>query len=97
MTAFALAFGLLGLSGPLIVGQFTLTPDMGLDYTRRALIVMVLGGLGNFVGSFVAGLMVGVGESVATLFFGGAIGAMVPFGLLLAILLLRPTGLFAQR
>lgn len=91
--AFGIGIGLLGLTGPVIVAQFTLTPAMGLDFTLVALIVMVTGGLGNFAGSMVAGLIIGVSESLASLLYGGTVGAMIPYAILVLVLLFRPQGL----
>lgn len=94
--AFAVGIGLLGLTGPVIVAQFTLTPTMGLDLTLIALIVMVTGGLGNFLGSMVGGLIIGVAESLGSLLYGGTVGAMVPYVILLFVLLFRPHGLLGE-
>ncbi|WP_298361903.1 branched-chain amino acid ABC transporter permease [uncultured Bradyrhizobium sp.] len=94
--AFGIGIGLLGLTGPMIVAQFTLTPAMGLDFTLIALIVMVTGGLGNFTGSMVAGVIIGVSESLASLLYGGTVGAMIPYAILLLVLLFRPHGLMGE-
>jgi branched-chain amino acid transport system permease protein len=96
-TAFAIGIGLLGLTGPMIAAQFTLTPTMGLDLTLIALIVMVIGGLGNFIGSMIGGLVIGVGESLGSLLYGGSVGAMIPYILLVIVLLFRPNGLLGER
>lgn len=94
--AFALGLALLGLTGPLIVAQFTLTPAMGLDFTLLALIVMVFGGIGNFIGTMVAGVLIGVAEGLGSLYFGGTVGAMVPYSILILVLLFRPHGLLGE-
>lgn len=94
--AFGLGIGLLGLTGPMIVSQFTLSPTMGLDLTLVALIVMVIGGIGNFLGSMIGGLIIGVAESLGSLLYGGTIGAMIPYGLLIIVLLFRPRGLLGE-
>jgi branched-chain amino acid transport system permease protein len=94
--AFALGLGLLGLTGPLVVSQVTVTPAMGFSFTLLALIVMVFGGVGSFVGSMVGGLLIGMAESVGSLLLGGTIGAMIPYLILLLVLLFRPHGLFGE-
>jgi len=94
--AFALGFGLLGLTGPLIVSQVTITPSMGFNFTLVALIVMVFGGIGSFVGSLVGGLLIGLAEGVGSLLLGGTLGAMIPYLILLLVLLFRPHGLFGE-
>lgn len=94
--AFGLGIGMLGLTGAMIVAQFTLTPTMGLDFTLIALIVMVIGGLGSFAGSIVAGAIIGVSESLGSLFYGGTVGAMIPYAILILVLLFRPHGLMGE-
>ncbi len=94
--AFGIGIGLLGFTGPVLVAQFTLTPTMGLDLTLIALIVMVIGGLGNFLGSMVGGLIIGVAESVGSLLYGGTVGAMFPYAILVFVLLFRPHGLLGE-
>jgi branched-chain amino acid transport system permease protein len=92
----AVGVALLGLTGPLIVAECTLTPAMGLDFTLLALIVMVFGGIGNFIGTMVAGLIIGIVEGLGSLYFGGTVGAMVPYSILILVLLFRPHGLFGE-
>ncbi len=94
--AFGIGIGLLGFTGPVLVARFTLTPTMGLDLTLIALIVMVIGGLGNFLGSMVGGLIIGVAESVGSLLYGGTVGAMFPYAILVFVLLFRPHGLLGE-
>jgi len=94
--AFGIGIGLLGLTGAIIVAQFTLTPAMGLDFTLIALIVMVIGGLGSFAGSMIAGAIIGVSESLGSLLYGGTIGAMIPYAILVLVLLFRPHGLMGE-
>lgn len=94
--AFGLGIGLLGLTGAIVVAQFTLTPAMGLDFTLIALIVMVIGGLGSFAGSMIAGALIGVSESLGSLLYGGTVGAMIPYAILVLVLLFRPHGLMGE-
>lgn len=94
--AFGIGIGLLGLTGAIIAAQFTLTPAMGLDFTLIALIVMVIGGLGSFAGSMIAGAIIGVSESLGSLLYGGTVGAMIPYAILVVVLLFRPHGLMGE-
>ena len=57
---------------------------------------MVLGGLGNIWGAIAGGLIVGLLESLATYWFGADIVKVPIWGLLLLILIVRPTGLFGH-
>lgn len=95
--AFALGIGLLGLTGSLTVAQFSVTPSSGLDFTLVALIVMVFGGIGHFIGSLVGGLVIGVAEGLGSLLLGGTVGAMIPYIILVLVLLFRPHGLLGER
>jgi branched-subunit amino acid ABC-type transport system permease component len=57
----------------------------------------VVGGVGSFHGAVIAGLGIGVVESIGSLQWGGQIGAMIPYTLLVFVLLLRPRGLFGRQ
>jgi branched-chain amino acid transport system permease protein len=69
---------------------------MGLDFTLIALIVTVIGGLGSFAGSMIAGAIIGVSESLGSLLYGGTVGAMIPYAILVLVLLFRPHGLMGE-
>jgi branched-chain amino acid transport system permease protein len=94
--AFGIGLGLLGFTGPIVVAHFTLTPAMGLNFTLTALIIMVIGGLGSFAGSMIAGVIIGVAQSLGSLLYSGNVGAMVPYILLILVLLFRPYGLMGE-
>jgi len=97
MIVFALGIALLGLSGSLTTSIITLQPYMGLDFTLFAFIVFVMGGVGNFLGTLVAGFVLGVAEALGALFIGGHLGGLVPYGLFVLILLFRPQGIMGAR
>src|SRR3989454_12474912 len=63
LTAFALSSALAGVAGALVSVSDAISPAIGLSWTLRALIVIVLGGMGNIFGTFVAGGFLGVGEA----------------------------------
>ncbi len=96
---FLLASILAGVAGILVAHLYsTVYPTMGLDYTLRALAVVVVGGLGSVSGAVVASLLLGVTEAVAVGMFQLPIGQDgVAFIFLVAVLLLRPQGLFGAR
>ena len=70
---------------------------MGMHWTLKSLIVMVLGGVGNFMGTFVAGILLGVTESATAYFMGGNYREVVGLVLFLLVLIFRPQGLFGQK
>jgi branched-chain amino acid transport system permease protein len=70
---------------------------MGLEWTLIALIVMVLGGLGSIMGTFVGGIVLGVTQAATTYFIGGTYRDVVALLLFLLVLVFRPQGLFGAK
>lgn len=94
--AFALAIGLLGVAGPLAIPMWVLEPSIGLELTLFAFIVIVLGGLGSFVGAFIGGLLVGVADAFGNLLLPGTLAPIVPYVLFVIVLLFKPNGLMGE-
>jgi branched-chain amino acid transport system permease protein len=69
-------------------------PFMGEILGLKAISAMVIGGMGNVWGAIVGGLIIGLTEVISIEFFGADFVDIAVYGLLLAILILRPTGLF---
>ncbi len=94
--AFTLTFGLgsllAGLGGALVGPVTGLNTEMGNSFIILAFVVVVIGGLGNFWGSIIGGVLVGVVQSVMVYFWGPA-SEIVPFVLMIVVLLVRPRGL----
>jgi branched-chain amino acid transport system permease protein len=74
----------------------TVGPYIGDQVATIAIAGMVLGGLGNIWGAIVGGLIVGLLEALATYWFGADIVKVPIWGLLLLVLVIKPTGLFGQ-
>ncbi|MEJ2724373.1 MAG: branched-chain amino acid ABC transporter permease, partial [Deltaproteobacteria bacterium] len=70
MITFAFGTALAGLAGVLVAMTQTVTPDVGMLWTLKALIVVVLAGIGSIGGAFFAGLILGVVEAVSAIFIG---------------------------
>ena len=96
---FLLASVLAGVAGILIANMYsTVYPTMGLDYTLRALAVVVVGGLGSVSGAVIASLLLGVTEAVLVGMLDLPIGQDgIAFIFLVAVLLIRPQGIFGAR
>ena len=62
--SFILGAALAGIAGALVSVSYSIEPSMGMGWTLKALIVMVLGGLGSFVGTFVGGIVLGVTDNL---------------------------------
>jgi branched-chain amino acid transport system permease protein len=96
LVAFALGTGLAGIAGSLVAVGYAIAPLIGLEWTLKALIVIVLAGLGSVSGTLVAGLVLGVAEATSVLFIGGAYREVVGLILFVIVLLVRPQGLFGR-
>jgi len=94
--AFGLGAYLAGIAGALTAPIRGLNPLMGVDMLGIAFVVVALGGLGNLPGAVVAGLMIGVAQSLVALVWPEASVAVI-FAVMAAVLLVRPQGLFGIR
>ena len=96
--AFGLAAGLAGLTGVIMTLVVpSVDPNGGADLTLIGFIVIVLGGLGHPVGALAAGIIFGVVEQLSNVFLPQAAAQMVGFVILVAVIMLRPQGLFGIR
>ena len=94
--AFALGGGLVAASGTLVSMFFTINASMGVVFTMKALIVVIMGGVGNLMGCQVEGLLLGLTESLVATFVSPGLTLAVTFGLFLLVLIIRPTGMFGK-
>jgi branched-chain amino acid transport system permease protein len=94
--AFALGTALAGAAGTLVTVGYSVSPSIGLEWTLKALIVVVLAGLGSMIGTFVGGLLLGVAEAASAAAFGGPYREVIGLVLFVLVLLLRPRGLFGR-
>jgi branched-chain amino acid transport system permease protein len=97
LLAFALGTALAGIAGGLVSISYSISPSIGLEWTLKALIVVVLAGLGSLFGSFAGGILLGLAEATSVAFLGGPYREVVGLVLFLIILLVRPQGLFGGR
>jgi branched-chain amino acid transport system permease protein len=96
MSALAFAGGgaLVAVAGTLISTFLTFNPAIGVEFTMKALVVVMMGGVGNMVGSLVAGVLLGVAESLCSYLLDSGLTLAVAYFLFLVVLLVRPRGLF---
>ena len=98
---FAMSFGIglacLGAAACFLLPAFYVSPQVGHTFVLVAFTVVVLGGMGSFVGSLVGGFAVGVVESFGGLLLGESLGQIGVFVIFIAVLLFRPAGLFGHR
>lgn len=96
LVAFGVSGALALMAGTLLAPIYTATPSIGFSFVLPAFAVVVLGGLGSITGSLVGGLIVGVIEALSGYFLDPALKQAVWFTLFLAVLVIRPAGLFGQ-
>ena len=96
LLAFAIGTSLAGAAGTLVSVGYSVSPSIGLEWTLKALIVVVLAGLGSTFGTFVGGLFLGVAEAASAAAFGGPYREVAGLVIFVAVLVLRPRGLFGQ-
>jgi branched-chain amino acid transport system permease protein len=91
---FAIGAAMAAASGVLFAPLGGVTQTMGLDFTLRAFIVVVVGGMGNLGGSILASIFISLLEAYAAMWMSPAQAVIVSFVALILTLLFRPTGLF---
>jgi branched-chain amino acid transport system permease protein len=93
---FVLAALMAGISGVLVGSLVSVHPHMGLIFTIKALAVAAVGGFTSPVGILIGGLMFGIAEAFSN-YWDSAFGDLYPLLFVLALLAVRPTGLFGER
>lgn len=95
--AWCVGGALAALSGALIFPTFLLSPGLGQQYTFNSFAAVVLGGFGSLPGAVVGGLLIGIVQSLIASAIGASFGAFVSLGVMLVVLLARPSGLLGAR
>ena len=95
LIVFGVGTGIAALAGVLAAPLQGVSPEMGSSVLIVAFVITVVGGMGSLVGAVVAGLLVGVVESLAVLFVPEAAKVSM-FVIMAAVLLVRPQGLFGR-
>ncbi len=96
LLAFAIGTSLAGAAGALVSVGYSISPSIGLEWTLKALIVVVLAGLGSMIGTFVGGLFLGVAEAASAAAFGGPYREIAGLVIFVVVLVVRPRGLFGR-
>ena len=84
------------VAGSLVSMLFELTPFIGLPYTVTALVVVILGGLGNLLGSLLGALLLGLVETFSVHLAASDIRLIASYAVLSLILILKPSGLLGR-
>ena len=98
---YALTFGIgaacVGAAGCMLVVINDVSPAVGPAYTLLAFVIVITGGLGSLPGALLGGVLIGLTEAMAGVFFTPSAKSMFAFAILVIVLLLRPQGLLGKR
>ena len=98
---YALSFGLgaacVGAAGAIIVLMVDVTPPLGPAYTLLAFVIVITGGMGSMPGALLGGVLIGLTEAMAGLFFSPSAKSMFAFAILVLVLLFRPQGIMGKK
>jgi branched-chain amino acid transport system permease protein len=93
---FGAGFAMAGLAGALVSMFYTVSPFIGLTYTMMAFIVVILGGLGNILGSLIGGLLLGLITTAGVAMTTPGYGFIIQYLLFILIILFMPQGVFSK-
>lgn len=96
LLSFAMSFGIAGLTGALLSMIYEISPFMGMPYTITAFVVIVLGGLGNVLGSLIGGFLFGLVETLGISLTSPGLQSIISYGIFIAVILIRPKGIFGK-
>jgi branched-chain amino acid transport system permease protein len=97
VVSFGIGAACAGLAGAAVVPFFPAYPTVGGLFVITAFVVVVLGGMGSFIGAFFGGLIIGVAESMGAVFLPAAMKSLISFLIFILILLFKPSGLFGGK
>ena len=93
---FAASGALAALAGLLLAPVFTVYPQMGVEMILLAFIVVILGGMGSLGGSVAAAFVIGIAQSLFSLWMNPQRVAIAIFGIMIVVLVVRPRGFFGR-
>jgi branched-chain amino acid transport system permease protein len=96
LVAFAIATMIAALAGAVLVPFSLVSPFVSGDFMLKAFAIAIIGGLGSVPGAFLGGLLIGLVEAFSSLFFQASLGNAIVFGILIAVLLFKPSGLLGR-
>jgi branched-chain amino acid transport system permease protein len=97
LLTFGIGTAVTAIGGAILTPTYTLIPTAGQPFAVIAFVVVVLGTMGNFIGAFIGGLIIGVAEAFAGYFLGGDVKIIASMLLFIMILLFKPAGLFGKK
>ncbi|MBD7936382.1 branched-chain amino acid ABC transporter permease [Cytobacillus sp. FSL R5-0569] len=95
--AFGLGASLAAIAGSLITPFFYTSPTVGATFILKGFVVVVLGGLGNFIGAIIGGLIIGISEALGGAFLPGSLKELMTYIIFVIVLMAKPNGLFGGK
>ncbi|MVA99756.1 branched-chain amino acid ABC transporter permease [Nitratireductor sp. CAU 1489] len=96
-TSYGLGIACLGVAACLLLPSYYVNPQVGHGFVLIAFTIVVLGGMGSFVGALIGGFVIGVVEAMGGLFLGESLGQIGIFAIFILVLIFRPTGLLGHK
>ncbi len=94
---FVIGSALAGVAGVLVGTYYqSVSPNIGMMYGLKAFVAAVLGGIGSIPGAVVGGIILGIAEVVGIAFLSSSYKDAIAFGILILILIIKPTGIFGK-
>lgn len=97
MLTFALGAALVGVAGAMLTPTFPMSPTVGQNFSISGFVIVVLGSMGNFIGAFLASMIIGIAETFGGFIIGSQMKYVVSLTIFILILLFRPQGLFGRK
>jgi branched-chain amino acid transport system permease protein len=94
--AVSIGFALAALAGAFVAPIYSLNPGMGLEVILMSFLIIIVGGLGSITGTVLAGLLVGVLQSIGGIMLGAEAAYGIVFAVMIAVLIVRPAGLLGR-
>ncbi|MHB8622572.1 MAG: branched-chain amino acid ABC transporter permease [Sulfuricaulis sp.] len=93
MLTFGMSAAMAAAAGVMLTMIYSFSPESGTDFIQKCFVIIIIGGMGNFVGAFFGGIILGVVEAYVAGFASTEWAEAVAYILLVAVLLIRPLGL----
>ena len=94
LSAFVISAILAAVGGAMLGSLFGVDPEMGAEPLLKSFIIVQIGGMGSIAGTVIAGLFIGLSDSITGTLLGGELAFIMDFAILMLILIIRPRGLF---
>jgi branched-chain amino acid transport system permease protein len=97
MLTFALSAGLAAIAGQFVTFTYSLMPSIGMFWTLKAMIIIVLAGTGSIMGALPAGIFLGIAEALSGAYLAQTYKEVIGLVIFLLVLVVRPQGLFVRK